>query len=443
MRFQVNSSCQSLLTDQDYRQIDLYVTDLEQAFLRVRGNMSYTFDETRLDYSIEPKSWKAPAEITIMNYKGFHSGRVHFVDDASLSKSNTFSLCVEMRHCIDRHSALPEVLGKVVLVISFHVGAGVMKMTRTADDRKSEKKPVELSEMEFHPVKARYRFDQLILPVELHEEVTNALKVIECRDLIYREWGFDEIDPVPRSILNFYGAPGTGKTMCAHAVAHHLGKPLLALNYSEIESKYVGEAPKNLQRAFDVARQQDCVLFFDEADSFLGRRIENVQQGADQALNSLRSQMLILLEEYEGVVIFATNLVSNFDPAFESRILKHLHFQLPNQEARAAILRKMLPSRLPLTHPFSDAELLALNADTEGLSGREIKNAVLEMVLSDARRDAVFSLESLHLALQKAVAQKNQLRAEEKAREEERERKRKERILGKLKEKVSADIDEK
>ncbi|MGC8140941.1 AAA family ATPase, partial [Salmonella enterica] len=82
-------------------------------------------------------------------------------------------------------------------------------------------------------------------------------------------------------------------------------------------------APKNLQAAFDVAKNNDCVLFFDEADSFLGKRITNVVQGADQALNSLRSQMLILLEEFKGIVIFATNLVTNFDTAFESRILKH------------------------------------------------------------------------------------------------------------------------
>lgn len=73
-------------------------------------------------------------------------------------------------------------------------------------------------------------------------------------------------------------------------------------------------------------------MFFDEADSFLGKRIQNVNQSADQALNSLRSQMLILLEEHSGVVIFATNLVSNFDKAFQSRILKHIKFDLPNEE---------------------------------------------------------------------------------------------------------------
>ena len=140
------------------------------------------------------------------------------------------------------------------------------------------------------PINPRYNFNQIILPDLVREELMNALKVIQCKELVYNKWGFGEIDPIPRSILNFYGEPGTGKTMCAHAVANYLGKKILLLNYSEIESKYVGEAPKNLQKAFEIGEKTDSVLFFDEADSFLGKRIQNVTQGSEQALNSLRSQ---------------------------------------------------------------------------------------------------------------------------------------------------------
>lgn len=74
------------------------------------------------------------------------------------------------------------------------------------------------------------------------------LNSIKCQDLIYNKWGFSEVESKPKSILNFFGPPGTGKTMCAHAIAKMLDKPLLALNYSEIESKYVGDAAKNLKR---------------------------------------------------------------------------------------------------------------------------------------------------------------------------------------------------
>ena len=236
----------------------------------------------------------------------------------------------------------------------------------------------------FFPIEPRYCFDQIILPDKLIGQIKEALNIIQYQDLIYNQWGFSEVDSIPKSILNFYGPPGTGKTMCAHAIAKAINKKLLALNYAEIESKYVGEAPKNLQAAFDVAKNNDCILFFDEADSFLGKRISNVVQGADQALNSLRSQMLILLEEFKGIVIFATNLVTNFDTAFESRILKHLKFDLPNEDARISIIEKMIPSKLPIEKKFNDEELRSLSQIVDGLSGREIKNAILETLLTKA-----------------------------------------------------------
>lgn len=244
------------------------------------------------------------------------------------------------------------------------------------------------SELPYYaPVKARYTFSQIILPDRIRRQIREAISIINYQDLIYNTWGFAEVDPIPKSILNFYGPPGTGKTMCAHAIANELGKKLLALNYAEIESKYVGDAPKNLQRAFEIAKKEDCVLFFDEADSFLGKRIQNVSQGADQALNSLRSQMLILLEEHSGVVVFATNLVTNFDAAFESRILKHIKFELPNEEARIAIIKKMIPKKLPLLSPLDEAQLKDLSAITDGFSGREIKNAILDTLLAKATND--------------------------------------------------------
>lgn len=143
--------------------------------------------------------------------------------------------------------------------------------------------------------------------------------------------------------------------MCAHAIADFLGKDLLALNYAEIESKYIGDAPKKLESAFAYARQHDTVMFFDEADSFLGKRIEDVSHSADQALNSLRSTMLIQLEMFEGVVIFATNLRENYDKAFKSRFLYEIEFNLPDYESR----RKMLELYLRKIVPLSKAKFTA------------------------------------------------------------------------------------
>lgn len=268
----------------------------------------------------------------------------------------------------------------------------------------------------FLPQTPRYTFEQIILPKETKDRILSDLNSIKCQDLIYNQWGFAEVESKPKSILNFFGPPGTGKTMCAHAIAKMLGKPLLALNYSEIESKYVGDAAKNLKKAFDTATELEAVMFFDEADSFLGKRIENVSHGSDQALNSLRSQMLILLEEFEGVVLFATNLVTNFDKAFESRILDHIKLELPNREARAAIIEKMLPSKMPLDHRFTQDELLEASDLIEGFAGREIKNAILTMLLDKASQNLsnpIFTLEDLKVALTKKKEQIEKLKAEE------------------------------
>lgn len=268
----------------------------------------------------------------------------------------------------------------------------------------------------FLPVTPRYNFEQIIMPEETKKTIFDALNVIKHKDLVYKTWGFEQIDSKPRSVLNFYGPPGTGKTMCAHAIAKHLSKPLLALNYSEIESKYVGDAPKNLKKAFDTAKELNAVMFFDEADSFLGKRIENVSQGAEQALNSLRSQMLILLEDFEGVVLFATNLVTNFDKAFNSRILANIKLDLPNKEARAEIIKVSLPPFMPKERDFTDEEILEISENIDGFAGREIKNAILAMLLKKAGEsgeESVFVIDDLNQAMLSKKEEIARLKAEE------------------------------
>lgn len=289
----------------------------------------------------------------------------------------------------------------------------------------------------FMPQSPRYSFDQIILPEDTRNRIYNDLNTIKHQDLIYNQWGFAEVDSKPKSILNFFGPPGTGKTMCAHAIAKMLNKPLLALNYSEIESKYVGDAAKNLKKAFDTATEIHAVMFFDEADSFLGKRIENVSHGSDQALNSLRSQMLILLEEFEGVVLFATNLVTNFDKAFESRILDHIKLDLPNKEARADIIEKMLPSKLPMEHRPTTEELLESSELIDGFAGREIKSAILTMLLDKAgleEESPLFTIDDLKSALTKKKEQIEKLKEEEKQR-------RKDKIIKKLEDKFEEEAE--
>lgn len=238
--------------------------------------------------------------------------------------------------------------------------------------------------------------DRVVLSKDNRDKLQMALSSIVNQNLVYNIFGWSEIDPNVRSIINFYGPPGTGKTLCANAIAHELSirtgedYSLLSLNYSEIESMYVGEAPKKLERVFNFAKDKNLVLFFDEADSFLGKRIQNVSHGSDQAINSLRSTMLIQLEKYTGVVIFATNLTSNYDSAFKTRFLAEIEFPLPDKDTRRKIFLKNIPSKL-LTrfdnNGLSDEELDNIAQQLENLSGRDIKTIIWRVLLRQAQKD--------------------------------------------------------
>ena len=218
-----------------------------------------------------------------------------------------------------------------------------------------------------------FLLNQLIVPADMMAQIELTIHAIRVEPLVYDTWGLRQIEPFPRSALNFHGEPGTGKTLAAHAIASALGKKILVASYAQIESKFHGDGPKNVEALFFAAQRDEAILFMDEADSMLSRRLTNVTQGSEQAINSMRSQLLICLEKFRGVVIFATNLVENYDQAFETRV-RHIKFPMPNAEARTAIWQKHLPSEMPLSPDVNIASLVEAGSD---YCGRDIKNAVI------------------------------------------------------------------
>ena len=165
----------------------------------------------------------------------------------------------------------------------------------------------------------------------------------------------------------------------------NLEKGIIRANYAEIESKYVGETAKNIKAAFQKARESEALLFFDEADSILGRRLSNVRQSTDHAVNVSRSVMLLELDRFSGVTVFATNLASNYDTAFVRRILGHIEMPLPNTEQRDQLWRYHLPERMPVR--LSDADWQELVVQSEGLSGGDILNIVVNAASSALQRE--------------------------------------------------------
>ena len=222
----------------------------------------------------------------------------------------------------------------------------------------------------------RRTFDDVILPLTTRKALDQALVQIQKHDLLFGEWGLAERHNTGLGLaFNFAGPPGVGKTVCAEAIANALSKRLLVVRYSEMESLWAGETGKNVASVFRAAAEQDAVLFFDEADAIAGRRFASVTQGYQREANTVVNVLLKELESFDGVVIFATNMAANFDPAFERRIRTHILFEMPDEETRAKIWRVQLHRRTPLA-PDVDFDKLAQMFDK--VSGGDIKNAVLK-----------------------------------------------------------------
>jgi len=219
-------------------------------------------------------------------------------------------------------------------------------------------------------------FSDVILPPATRRALDEAIAQVRNHTLIFNRWGLGERHATGLGLaFNFAGPPGTGKTICAEAIAHSLGMKLLVVNYAELESMWAGETPKNIVAAFRAATEQKAVLFFDEADAIASRRSAGVSMPYQREANITVNVLLRELEAFNGVVIFATNLAANFDPAFERRIRSHVRFEMPGAGERERIWQVQIhPHKTPLA---SDVDFRTLAAHYE-VSGGDIKNAVLK-----------------------------------------------------------------
>jgi SpoVK/Ycf46/Vps4 family AAA+-type ATPase len=231
-------------------------------------------------------------------------------------------------------------------------------------------------------IRPRRSFDDVILPSATRRALDQALAHVTSHDLIFNRWGLGERHPTGLALaFNFAGPPGTGKTICAEAIAHALGRRLLVVRYAEVESMWMGETPKNVSAVFRLAREENAVVLFDEADAIASRRSASLELGFLREANTVVNVLLKELETFDGVVIFATNLAANFDPAFERRIRTHVLFEMPGVDEREQIWRvQMHPTLTPLA---GDVDFRVL-AETYEVSGGDIRNAVLKAAMAAA-----------------------------------------------------------
>src|SRR4051812_17854772 len=243
-------------------------------------------------------------------------------------------------------------------------------------------------------IETRRRFADVILPPRTRAALDEALSLVRSHELIFTQWGLGEKHSSGLGLaFNFAGPPGTGKTICAEAIATTLGKKLLSVRYAEMESMWAGETPKNVAAVFRMATEEDAVLFFDEADAIAARRTTGAVQGYSREANTVVNVLLKELESFNGVVIFATNLAVNFDPAFERRIRTHVLFEMPGVDEREQIWKVQFhPSKTPLADDVNFRTL----AERSAVSGGDIKNAVLKAATTAAAEPGIDTAKKIH-----------------------------------------------
>jgi ATP-dependent 26S proteasome regulatory subunit len=128
----------------------------------------------------------------------------------------------------------------------------------------------------------------------------DCIEFVKVSPVVFDTWGLRSIEPHPSIAVNFRGPPGTGKTMAAHAAASYLGQKILLSRLSDLESKYYGQGPKNLAGLFESARRENAIIFIDEAESLLSRRFAQPEQAAESAINSMRTELLMALDSFDG-----------------------------------------------------------------------------------------------------------------------------------------------
>ena len=190
---------------------------------------------------------------------------------------------------------------------------------------------------------------------------------------------------IPRGVL-LYGAPGTGKTLLARALAGEAGVPFFAVNGADFVEMYVGVGASRVRALFQKARKAGkAVIFFDEIDA-VGKKRDNRSDEREQTLNALLSEMSGFRESDGVVVLAATNRADTLDEALlrAGRFDRQIEVPLPTLRERQKIL-EVHARKKPLA---SDVSLASLAAETALFSGAKLESLLNEAAIRAAKRDA-------------------------------------------------------
>jgi hypothetical protein len=243
----------------------------------------------------------------------------------------------------------------------------------------------------------------LVLPQGSLRQLRHLSGAIRHRERVFAAWSFGG---GPGLTALFSGSPGTGKSMSAGVLAREAGLDLWRIDLSSVVSKYIGETEKHLDRIFALARDGNAILFFDEADALFGKRSE-VKDAHDRYANIEVAFLLQRLEAFEGVVILASNLARNVDPAFMRRIHFVIEFPLPDAALRVRLWRAAIPAAAPLADDID----LAFLGQHFTLTGGDIRVAALDAAFAAAADDEPVDMARLCQAVSRQLLKQGKVPA--------------------------------
>jgi hypothetical protein len=261
-----------------------------------------------------------------------------------------------------------------------------------------ERKPNFNSEFPARLIETELNWEHLVLPFSTLEQLEEIKHWIWHGQTLLQDWEmYYKLRPGFTSL--FYGPPGTGKTFSACLLGKHCGCDVYKIDLSMIVSKYIGETEKNLAKIFDLAEHKQWILFFDEADALFGKRTK-VDDSHDRYANQEISFLLQRIEEFNGVVILASNLKANIDDAFIRRFQSIVHFPMPKASERLRLWKNAFSPKAILEEKIE----LDRIAEKYELSGGIIMNVVRYSSLKTlSRNETTILLEDIEEGIRREL----------------------------------------
>lgn len=213
-------------------------------------------------------------------------------------------------------------------------------------------------------------WDDLVLNEETRDSIAEIRTWLEHEELLMQDWGLGQKVKAGYRCL-FYGPPGTGKTLTATLLGKATGMPVYRVDLSLVVSKYIGETEKNLSKVFEVAESKKWILFFDEADALFGKRVQ-ANSSNDRFANQEVAFLLQRIEDFNGLVVLASNLKGNIDEAFARRFQSMIYFPLPDKDERRSLWGFYFNSQVPKSAEIDFDQL----ADEYEVTGGNIVNVL-------------------------------------------------------------------